>query len=42
MGDELTLSVDLTDPWKEAAFVLASGPLLVQNGKVDMTIRSTK
>lgn len=38
VGSELTLSIDLTNPWKEADFVLASGPLLVQNGKVDMTI----
>lgn len=38
VGDEVSLSIDLQDPWKEAGFVLASGPLLVQNGKVDMTI----
>lgn len=38
VGSEITLSVDLTNPWKGAEFVLASGPLLVQNGKVDMTI----
>ncbi|WP_342513057.1 S-layer homology domain-containing protein [Sporosarcina sp. FSL K6-1522] len=37
-GSQLTLSIDLTEPWQGADFVLASGPLLVQNGKVDMTI----
>ncbi len=37
-GDKITLSIDLTNPWKSAEYVLASGPLLVQNGKVDMTI----
>lgn len=37
-GSEITLSIDLTDEWQGAEFVLASGPLLVQNGKVDMTI----
>lgn len=38
VGDEVSLSIDLQAPWKNADFVLASGPLLVQNGKVDMTI----
>lgn len=38
VGDDVTLSIDLNKPFDNAAFVLASGPLLVQNGKVDMTI----
>lgn len=38
VGDEVSLFVDLQAPFKNADFVLASGPLLVQNGKVDMTI----
>lgn len=37
-GDTVALQVDLTAPWNNADFVLASGPLLVQNGRVDMTI----
>lgn len=38
IGDSVTLSVDVDSSWKGAQFMLASGPLLVQNGKVDMTI----
>lgn len=38
VGDDISLSIDLKEPWQDADFVLASGPLLVQNGKVDMTI----
>lgn len=38
VGDDVSLTIDLKAPWKNADFVLASGPLLVQNGKVDMTI----
>lgn len=38
VGDDVSLTVDLKEPWKDAKFMLASGPLLVQNGKVDMTI----
>jgi hypothetical protein len=37
-GMQVELAINLTEPWKNANFVLASGPLLVQNGKVDMTI----
>ncbi|MFC4409585.1 phosphodiester glycosidase family protein [Chungangia koreensis] len=38
VGDSVTLSVDVDSSWKGAQFMLASGPLLVQNGRVDMTI----
>lgn len=38
VGDDVSLSIDLSQPFQGADFVLASGPLLVQNGKVDMTI----
>lgn len=37
-GDEVSLTVDFEKPWKDAQFMLASGPLLVKDGKVDMTI----
>lgn len=37
-GMQIELAINLSEAWKDANFVLASGPLLVQNGKVDMTI----
>ncbi|MFD2679276.1 phosphodiester glycosidase family protein [Bacillus seohaeanensis] len=40
IGDDVTISLDVEDKWKNSDFMLASGPLLVQNGKVDMTIDS--
>ncbi|RDI40145.1 phosphodiester glycosidase family protein [Falsibacillus pallidus] len=41
IGDEVSLSVDVDDKWKNSQFMLASGPLLVQNGKANMTIDAT-
>ncbi|EMR07943.1 Surface layer protein [Bhargavaea cecembensis DSE10] len=41
VGEKLALNVDLTSPWNEAEFVLASGPLLVQDGQVDIEMKST-
>ncbi|WP_424236437.1 phosphodiester glycosidase family protein [Bhargavaea ginsengi] len=41
IGDKLALNVGLTAPWNEAEFVLASGPLLVQDGQVDIEMKST-
>lgn len=38
VGDNVSLTIDFEGPWKDAAFMLASGPLLVKDGKVDMTI----
>ncbi|RLQ96815.1 phosphodiester glycosidase family protein [Falsibacillus albus] len=38
IGDEVSLSVDVDNKWHNSEFMLASGPLLVQNGKVNMTI----
>lgn len=35
-GEKVSLNINLTEPWNDAKFVLASGPLLVQNGKVDL------
>ncbi|MBM7577788.1 phosphodiester glycosidase family protein [Jeotgalibacillus terrae] len=40
-GDQITLKMDVEDKWKNAEYMIGSGPLLVQNGKVDMTIDST-
>src|SRR5690606_9875551 len=40
-GDKLALNVGLTAPWNDAEFVLASGPLLVQDGQVDIEMKST-
>lgn len=37
-GDEIKFSIDINDPWDDSEFMLASGPLLVQNGKVDVTM----
>jgi len=38
IGDEVSLTVDVDTAWKGAQFMLASGPLLVQNGKSALTI----
>ncbi|MET3575396.1 phosphodiester glycosidase family protein [Bhargavaea ullalensis] len=35
-GEQVSLKINLTKPWNDAKFVLASGPLLVQNGKVKL------
>ncbi|GKV69310.1 hypothetical protein NCCP2716_18080 [Sporosarcina sp. NCCP-2716] len=37
-GDTVSISYSVDKEWNDAKFMLASGPLLVQNGKVDMTI----
>ncbi|MCM3088096.1 phosphodiester glycosidase family protein [Bhargavaea ginsengi] len=41
IGDKMALNVGLTAPWNEAEYVLASGPLLVQDGQVDIEMKST-
>lgn len=41
IGDEIKVKIEVEDQWKDADFMLASGPLLVQKGKVDMTIDPT-
>ncbi|MEW9108958.1 MAG: phosphodiester glycosidase family protein [Cytobacillus gottheilii] len=41
IGDPVSLKVDIDDKWKDASFMLASGPLLVQAGKVNMSIDPT-
>ncbi|MCA0971548.1 phosphodiester glycosidase family protein [Halobacillus litoralis] len=37
-GDSIELKIDVDDPWDDSEFMLASGPMLLQNGKVDLTI----
>ncbi|MGG0645295.1 phosphodiester glycosidase family protein [Sporosarcina gallistercoris] len=37
-GDTVSISYNVDPSWRDSKFMLASGPLLVQNGKVDMTI----
>ncbi len=38
IGDSISATFDVDSNWKDADFMLASGPLLVQNGKVALTI----
>ncbi|MTD30503.1 phosphodiester glycosidase family protein [Planomicrobium sp. YIM 101495] len=40
VGDQVDLTIDVEQDWKGAKFMLATGPLLVQNGAVNMTIDS--
>ncbi|WP_404404976.1 phosphodiester glycosidase family protein [Jeotgalibacillus malaysiensis] len=40
-GDKITLNMNVEDKWKNAQYMIGSGPLLVRNGKVDMTIDPT-
>ncbi|KGX85158.1 phosphodiester glycosidase family protein [Pontibacillus marinus] len=38
VGEDITLRVDIDDKWKDTKFMMASGPMLVNNGEVDLTI----
>lgn len=38
VGDEVSLKIEMDDKWKDANFMLAGGPLLVQQGKANLTI----
>ena len=38
IGDTVGLTVDVEQEWKGSKFMLATGPLLVQNGAVDLSI----
>lgn len=38
VGDSVGLTVDVEKQWKGSKFMLATGPLLVQNGAVDLSI----
>ncbi|MBU8881147.1 S-layer homology domain-containing protein [Bacillus sp. FJAT-29790] len=41
VGQPIQLNVNVDNKWKNAEFMIASGPMLVKNGKVDMTINET-
>lgn len=38
LGDSISLSVDIDDIWKDSSFMLGSGPMLVDNGKVSLSM----
>ncbi len=38
IGEDIVLRVDIDDKWKDTEFMMASGPMLVNNGEVDLTI----
>lgn len=40
-GQEIKLNINVENKWKNSEFMLASGPMLVKDGKVDMTISET-
>ncbi|WP_158736867.1 S-layer homology domain-containing protein [Alteribacillus sp. YIM 98480] len=37
-GDSITVGASINDRWKDASFILGSGPQLVRNGEVDITM----
>ncbi|WP_142323594.1 phosphodiester glycosidase family protein [Bacillus sp. AFS015802] len=41
IGDDVSLSLNVNDKWKDSEFMLASGPLLVQNGHAKLSIDPT-
>ncbi|MBO8157887.1 MAG: phosphodiester glycosidase family protein [Bacillaceae bacterium] len=40
-GDPIEISIDMDEQWKNGQFLLASGPLLVQDGKADLSMDPT-
>ncbi|MCM3004595.1 S-layer homology domain-containing protein [Priestia koreensis] len=40
-GDNVSISLGIDDKWKNSKFMLASGPMLVNNGKVDVSMDLT-
>ncbi|WP_052343719.1 phosphodiester glycosidase family protein [Bacillus massiliigorillae] len=42
IGDSVSVTLNIDDKWKDAQFMLASGPLLVQDGKVNITVSGDK
>lgn len=38
VGDKLSLSIDIPSAWKDTQYMLGSGPMLVQNGRVDISM----
>lgn len=37
-GDSITINVGIEDKWQDAQFILAAGPLLVDNGQVNISM----
>ncbi|SFQ23819.1 S-layer homology domain-containing protein [Salibacterium halotolerans] len=40
VGDEITVSASINDKWKDASFIVGSGPQLVRNGELAITMNS--
>ncbi|MGD6875870.1 phosphodiester glycosidase family protein [Bacillus infantis] len=40
-GEKIDLTIDVDNRWKDSEFMIASGPMLVKDGKVNMTISET-
>ena len=38
VGETVTVSINIDEKWKDSKFMLASGPMLVNNGKVELSI----
>lgn len=38
IGDSITLEIDIDNKWKNASLMVASGPMLVKDGKVSLTM----
>ncbi|SIS42605.1 phosphodiester glycosidase family protein [Salimicrobium flavidum] len=41
VGETVSLNVDIADKWKSTSFMLGSGPKLVQNGRVDISMQDS-
>ncbi len=38
VGDEVTITIGIDEKWQDADFIMAAGPLLVNNGKVELSM----
>ncbi|MGJ9458132.1 phosphodiester glycosidase family protein [Oceanobacillus sp. CF4.6] len=38
VNDSISLSINIDEKWKDSSFMLASGPMLVKNGKVSLSM----
>lgn len=38
VGDSITLSIDIDSKWKDSSFMVASGPMLVKDGRVSLSM----
>ena len=38
VGDEVTISIGIDEKWQDAQFIMAAGPLLVNNGLVELSM----